>query len=247
MRGIWIAFLFLSGILSSCEKSSVFDCFKNTGPITSEERKVADFDHILLRHNINLHLRQAAKNRIVVQSGSKLMKKIKTTVNADGQLEIRNDNSCNWVRDYNIPIDLYLDFVQLDAIEYRSTGDVLSEETLFFDTLRIDVLEGSGTIDLDIDAQVLFCELTYGTADIVLKGNSGLCYVYSAGFGRIDNRKLKGKFVYVNNKSSNDMYLQATVELGATIENIGNIYYTGNPPTVFLNKKGEGKLIEFEN
>lgn len=246
MRGNWIAFLVLLSILYSCEKSSLTDCFKNTGPVTTEEREVDDFNHILLRHNVNLHLRQAEKNKITVKAGGKLIKKIKTTVNDDGQLEIRNNNSCNWVRSFDTPIDVFLDFVKLDSIEYRSTGDILAEETLFLDTLKIDVLEGSGMIELKVDAHVVFCGLTYGTADIVLTGKCEISYVYSAGFGRIDNRDLSSKFVFVNNKSSNDVYLQATIDLGATIENIGNIYYTGNPPTINLNKTGTGKLIKLD-
>ncbi|MCF6170773.1 MAG: DUF2807 domain-containing protein [Bacteroidales bacterium] len=247
MRRIWIVLLTLSGLLHSCEKGSAFDCFKNTGAVISEDREVADFNRILLRHNINLHLRQAGKNKITVKTGSKLIKKIKTTVNGDGQLEIRNNNSCNWVRSYDTPIDVYLDFVKLEAVEYRSTGDIFAAGVPSFDTLRIEVLEGAGRIDFEVNAHVVYCNLTYGTADIVLKGNCDIAYYFAAGFGRIDNRDLSSKFVYVNNKSSNDLFLQATVELGATIENIGNIYYAGNPPAVFLDKIGDGDLIKLEN
>jgi hypothetical protein len=79
---------------------------------------------------------------------------------------------------------------------------------------------------------------------VALKGFCEISYLYAAGFGRIDNRGLVSKFVYVNNKSSNDLYLQVTTELGATIENIGNIYYSGNPSVVNLNQIGTGKLIK---
>jgi hypothetical protein len=210
------------------------------------EREVDDFNKILLRHNVNLHLRQAVKNKITIKAGSNLISKIGTSVSENGQLEIRNDNSCNWVRSFETPIDVYLDFVKLDSIEYRSIGDLTNEGTLFLDTLKIDVLEGAGRIEMNVNARVIFCSLPGGTADIVLKGNCEISYLYAAGFGLIDNRGLLSKFVYVNNKSSNNLYLQATVELGATIENIGDIYYSGNPPAVELNQIGTGKLIKLD-
>ncbi len=247
MHRIWIILLVFAGLLQSCQKSPLADCFKSTGNIVTEERQVANFNRILLRHNVNLHLRQALQNKITVSAGSNMMEKIGTAVNDDGQLEIRNDNSCNWVRSYDKPIDVYVDFVKLDSIEYRSSGDITGDGVLVFDTLKIDVLEGSGKIELEVMATVVFCGLTYGTADIVLKGNSDVSYLYSAGFGLVDTRNLSSKFVYVNNKSSNNLYLRATIELGATIENIGNIYYAGNPPDILLVKKGSGELIKLEN
>jgi len=246
MRRFWILLLVLTGLLHACEKSPLSDCFNSTGSIITVEREVDDFNSILLRHNVNLHLRQAQKNKITVKAGSNLMNKIKTEVNENGQLEIRNENSCNWVRSFEIPIDVYLDFVKLDSLEYRSIGDVLSEETLFFDTLKLDILEGAGKIELQLDASIIYCGMPNGTADVILKGFCEISYLYTAGFGRIDNRGLHSKYVYVNNKSSNDLYLQASVELGATIESIGNIYYSGNPPVVGLNQIGTGKLIKLD-
>ena len=245
MRRIWFIILIFTTLLS-CEKSPLLDCFNSTGEIISEEREVGNFNSILLRHNVNLHLRQAQTNKIIVKAGSNLMSKRGTEVNNNGQLEIRNSNSCNWVRSFEIPIDVYLDFVKLDSIEYRSVGDVIAEETLFLDTLKLDVLEGAGRIELNLDAKLIFCGLTNGTADIVLKGDCEISYIYSAGSGLIDNRELSSKFVYVNNKSSNNVYLQATVEMGATIENIGDIYYAGNPAVINLNQIGTGKLIKLD-
>jgi hypothetical protein len=181
-----------------------------------------------------------------VKAGSNLLSKIGTKVNEQGQLEIRNDNSCNWVRSYETPIDVFLDFVKLDSLEYRSTANVTNEGTLFLDTLKLDILEGAGRVELNLDAHIIYCGLPNGTADVILKGFCEISYLYSAGFGLIDNRDLVSKFVYVNNKSSNDLYLQATTELGATIENIGNIYYSGNPPVVNFKQIGTGKLIKLD-
>lgn len=246
MRITWILLILVSIFFLSCEKSPLPDCFKNTGTVVTEERTVGEFNSVLLRHNVNLHLRQSSVNKLTVEAGSNLMNKIETTVNDDGQLEIRNDNACNWVRSYDIPIDVYLDFVRLDSLEYRSIGDVNTVNSIVLDTFKLDILEGAGRISFKVDANILYCGFAYGTADVLLSGNCEISYIYSAAYGRIDNRDLISKFVYVNNKSSNDMFLYAATELSASIENIGNIYYAGDPPTVNFSQSGSGKLIKLE-
>jgi hypothetical protein len=47
----------------------------------------------------------------------------------------------------------------------------------------------------------------------------------------------------MNNKGSNDCYVWVTYHLGAEIENIGNIYYRGDPVTINANITGTGQLI----
>lgn len=239
-----IGMLMLSG--NGCKKAPVLDCFVSTGKITMEERQVGQFSAIQVNDNINLILRQSSANRLVVEAGSNLMGSIVTQVENDSLLVLRNDMACNWVRSYDKPVNVYLDFKRLDILEYRSIGDVSNESTLHLDSLHIELREGAGNIMLNLHTPLLFCNLHYGTADIRLNGEVDVCYVYGDGFGRIDNRDLVVSQVYVTNRSSNDIFLQATLRLGATIENIGNIYYRGDPPEIELQRTGSGQLIRMD-
>jgi len=239
-----ILMLLISGL--SCSKSPVLDCFNSTGNITQTERNIIDFHTIVLRDNINLHLRQSDKNKLVLEAGSNLMSKIYTDVSNSGVLEIKNENRCNWVRSYDKPINVYLDFVKFDTLVYRSIGHVTNDDTIRMDTLVIDVNEGAGKIELNVDTYKILTNLHYGTADIVTSGKTVVSYVYLAGFGKIDNRSLNANHVYLNNKSSNDIYINSNTTIGATIENIGNIYYVGNPSNISLDKTGSGNLIKIE-
>ena len=240
-----ILFILIAGL--SCSKSSVLDCFNSTGKITQTDRSISEFHSIVLNDNVNLYLRQSDQNKLVLEAGSNLMSKIYTEVNDAGYLEIGNDNSCNWVRSFDKPITVYLDFVQLDSLKYRSIGNVSNEDTIRMDTLVVDVYEGAGKIELTVNTYKMNTNLHYGTADIFTSGKAVVSYVYLAGFGKIDNRALDVKHVYLNNKSSNDIYIYSSNTIGATIENIGNIFYTGNPGSISLNKIGPGNLIKIEN
>ena len=232
---------------SSCKKGTVTNCFNNTGEIINQEREIESFKNILLKDNVNLILKKSETTSIRVEAGSNIISGIVTDVVKNGVLEIRNDNSCNWIRSFDSPINVYLNYVDIDTLEYRSIGDITTIDTIITDSLWINVMEGAGQIKMNLDVVRLYCSLHYGTADIILSGKCGLSYIYSASFGLIDLIDLNTDLVYVNNRSSNDIYLNAKIHLGATIENIGNIYYTGNPETISFDKIGEGELIKLLN
>lgn len=230
----------------SCKDADPLDCFKSTGSIVRVERDVSKFNSILLRDNINLYLRQADQNKLEVEGGTNLLPKIITTVNEAGVLEISNENSCNWVRSYDKPINVYLDFITLDTLEYRSIGDVTNVDTIRMDTIVVDVREGAGTIALTISSYKVHSNLHYGTADILMSGKAFLSIDYLVGYGKIDNSSLIAEKVYLENRSSNDIYVNSTNTLEATINNIGNVYYKGNPPNILVGGTGSGKLIKLE-
>jgi hypothetical protein len=241
-RFIYILSIFIL-TTTSCEKYTVGDCFKSTGPIKIEERSISGFHTVLLKDNIDLVLLSSSTNSISVEAGENLLSKIKTSVD-DSVLIIENNNSCNWVRAYDSPLKAYLNFTRLDTIEYRSIGNISSTDTVFIDSLVINVREGAGEISFLVDTHMLFCNIHYGTADIKMKGITMFCSVYSASFGLVDNRGLMATQVYLNNKSSNDVYVKSNDILEVTIENIGNVYYTGSPNHISLNKIGAGELIK---
>ena len=245
MKGfIYIAFLVL--IISSCDKNTAGDCFKSTGPVQTEERPISGFHTILLKDNIDLELHSSNVNTLFIEAGENLLSGINTSV-VDSVLVIENNNRCNWVRSYDSPLKACLNFTRLDTIEYRSIGNISSTDTVFVDELVINVWEGAGDISFLVNTEMLFCNIHYGTADIKMSGVSQVSFIYSASFGLVDNRALIARQVYLNNKSSNDVYVRAKERLEVTIENIGNVYYVGNPDEITLNQVGSGELIKLSN
>ncbi len=233
--------------LTSCKKNGVSNCFVSTGEITMDNRSINSFNSILLKDNVNLILKKADSNSIIVEAGKNLISGVKTDVGENGVLEIRNDNSCNWIRSYKSPINVYLHYKVIDSIDYNSIGDVTTENVLVTDSLWIMAHEGAGQINMDVDVSTLYCSLHYGTLDIILRGKAGVSYIYSASFGFINTLDMESDYMYINNRSSNDIYVRAKTHIGATIDNIGNIYYAGNPITVSFNKNGKGELIELDD
>jgi len=246
MQKAVLLFIFSFFLMVSCEKNSVGDCFKSTGSVSTVERPVTGFHTVVLKDNVNLVLNKDNSNSITIEAGKNLLSKIISEVN-DSVLTIQNTNSCNWVRSYDTPITVYLTFANLDTIQYQSIGDIRSIDTIHMDNLTINVTEGSGEINFIVEAKTLYCNIHYGTADIKMRGNANVCYVYSNSFGLINNLDLNADLVYLNNRGSNDVYVKANKTLGVTIENIGNVYYKGNPTDISFNQLGSGQLIKLED
>jgi len=226
---------------SSCKKDPG-DCFKSTGEVIIEERQFEDFSTIVLNDNVDLLLTPSNSNTLTVSAGKNLMGKIVTEVNGD-TLTISNNNSCNWVRSYDVPIEVSLPVNHLTEIIYQSIGNVNCSDTLFSDSLSINVIEGAGEINILTNSYLTRANIHYGTADLKLSGVCVLSFVYSVSFGLVDNRELKASQIYAISKSSNDVYLNAQHLLSIEIGNIGNVYYKGNPE-ISLSGSGSGQLLK---
>lgn len=245
MKNIFLI-LCIGLIFGSCTKENLKNCKFSSGEITTEVREVEVFNNIVLRDNVNLILEGSGEPKLIIETGKNLIDGISTEVNEKGSLIIRNNNTCDWARDYNTTINVYLQYTNIDTIEYRSIGDITTIDTLVSDTLWLTVYEGAGEINMTIDVARYYCQLHYGTVDIITDGNCGLSFVYSASFGLVDLRDLHTNFVYVANRSSNNVFVNSNNTLEATISNIGDIYYSGNPGNIVLNKTGSGNLIKLE-
>jgi len=226
---------------SSCKKDPG-DCFKSTGEVITEDRQIEDFSIIVLNDNVDLLLTSSNSNTLTVSAGKNLMSKIITETSGD-TLTISNNNSCNWIRSYNVPIEISLPVNHLTEIIYQSIGNINCSDTIFSDSLSINVIEGAGDINILTNAYLTRANIHYGTADLKLSGNCVLSFVYSVSFGLVDNRELKASQIYARTKSSNDIYLNAQNLLSVEIGNIGNVYYKGNPE-ISLSGNGGGQLLK---
>ncbi|MDO8898234.1 MAG: DUF2807 domain-containing protein, partial [Bacteroidales bacterium] len=158
------------------------------------------------------------------------------------RLVIENKNTCNEFRSYKTPISAKVFYFQLENLEYRSNGQVDCTEPIVSDIFLINIFEGSGSINLKLECQKSYLNFHYGTADLTVEGTSEISYIYQAGFGPIYALNLLTNFTYLENRSSNDCYVNARNTLGVTINNTGNVYYTGNP-SLETYGTGPGRLL----
>ncbi len=232
-----------SGLLtfSGCNDGDI-NCLTNTGPIITQVRSVGNFDSISLTDHVNVILQQDSVNIVEVEAGKNVIDGIVTET--EGRvLYIGNTNKCNWLRDYNKPLNVYVHVRNLLHINYNASGNVTAKDTLRSDSLKVEVWGGCGTIDLTLRIPLGFFTLQLGTATMILHGYCSITSIYSRDYGLIQGKDLRAGYNFVKNAGSNDCYVNAWQCLDATIESIGNIYYAGKPDSLSLHINGTGSVI----
>jgi hypothetical protein len=220
------------------------DCFKSTGDIKTETRNISGFNKISVENNINLYITEDSVFSLSVEAGSNLLSLIKTEV-MDSCLYLKNDNKCNWVRNFKDKINIFLKCPKIKEIVYKGSGNVTATDTLNANNFRLDDWNGTGTIDLTLKSNWTILNLHTGPADLNVKGKSGVTYLYSAGNGKADLRNLITDYCFVTTKSTNSCYVYAAKELDAKIYEIGDIYYTGSFYYLKTEITGSGQMIPF--
>ncbi len=235
-----LSFCFLAGllVLQGCEEENMCDCIKSTGSVVSEKRSLNDFSSLEVRKNVIVTLYQDTVNYVEVEAGSNLIGLVRTEV-TDGILKITNDNTCNWVRSYDIKVHARVHLKNISLIEHYGSeeincGNVLKGEF-------IDVYENnSADIHLNLDVVQVYARQMIGGGDIYLSGHSRFLYTFGGSFGYIYAKEMVSDSVLVDHRGTGDIHVSPTTWMKVNIDDRGNVYYSGSPVVVsYLNGTGE--------
>lgn len=220
-------------------------CISSTGKTVTQDRSGLSYHYVEVNDNINLILTQDSINTgIRVEAGENLIDGITTEIDS-GRLVLRNTNSCNWLRSFSVPVNVYLNFAKLDTLIFRAAGNITCTNEWTNDSIFFNILEGGGQANLKLNVFKSFLYIMYGTVNVDVTGISQVTYISSHGYGPVHAEDLLSKFTYAFSSSPNDVFLNASVELDVKITNIGNVYYSGDPTDISTDISGGGKLIEF--
>ena len=197
-----------------------------------------------MHDNVTVILTHDSSDKIVVEAGKNIISGITTEV-VDRNLIIHNRNSCNWVRNYEKPINVYVSSKSLWKVWYESSGDLISKNTLSYDSIKIETWGGCGKIDLDLNIVSGYFIQNLGTSEFILSGVCGICSIYAGEYGPFLCQDLSTAYCFINHSGSNDCWVKVSTTLGATVNSIGNIYYTGNPDTLDITINGSGQVIRY--
>lgn len=245
-RNFQLCFITL-GLLTllGCKRDNINDCFTNAGAVIEEGRPVTYFEEVDLYDNVNLVIEQGTDFSIRIKGGENLLSAITTEI-SDSVLTIHNTMECNWVRDYENEITVYITSPFLKSIRYESSGDVDTDGVLTIEELELNAWGGSGSINLDVDCNILNLGLHYGTVDFHVTGRAITTTIYANSFGPFYCGELNSNIVFIRNSGTNNCYIHANHILGAEITSVGNIYYTGNPYDLSFSCTGTGQLIKLD-
>ncbi len=241
--------LYLLVFLISCNGENAPDCFQNAGDLIRVEVAVDDFSSITVFERLNLVLRQGEEQRVEIESGEFLINEISAEVEND-RLIVRNENSCNFVRDFGIST-IYVTSPNITSIR-SSTGLLISSDgvlqypnlTLFAESfLEPEAETTDGSFDLTLDSEEISVVVN-GIAFFRLRGSTeNLDIVVAAGDSRIEADELLADSITLNHRGSNDIIVNPQQSLTGTIRGTGDVVSVNVPEIVDVQEIFNGRLI----
>lgn len=224
----------------SCGKDS--SCLKSTGKKSVDFRQITpEIEHIILKNDIDLVITQDSVASVRIEGGENVLPFIRIRQKGN-TLEIKDDNKCNFLRSYKKEITVFLSLPNLRSIDYTGHGNITSANLLKVDSLTFETRNGTGSINLMIEAKKIDFLQHTGPSDITLLGKADDIFLYSGAGGWYFCKNLVGKKVHLNHNGTGDMIITATETLLVELTSIGNIDYYGNPIVTISTNSGRGKL-----
>ena len=239
MKSLCISVLLVLAVFQSCKKPG---CFETAGAVTVVERNVDPFHRIDLFDNINLVLTQDTTEWMKIEAGQNLQPNISAET-SNGILTVKNTTTCNWLRNPNEKINVYLGIKKLDYINYSGSGNITSTNTIVADNITFYSEEGAGNIDINLDAKETSANIVYENADFTFRGKSDVCYAYTNARGSINFENFEVKHMNIGYASVRDATIHVTEVLESLVYHTGNLYYKGNPGYVSTHSYSSGKII----
>lgn len=237
----FLIILAITVFMFSCKKENMGDCFKSTGLVQREVRITEPFDSLVIHKRMNLILIEDSIDFVEIEAGNKLLENI-ISENKFGTLTIENTNTCNWVRSYKIPVNIYLHYTKLQKILVLGSSQISNTDSLQRDSMFIELRDAAGDVNLTVSNKYLFIAQHTGASDVTIKGRTIDLSVYSSDLGYGDYLKLAAENVFAESNSVADNYFNASETIRLITRNKGSIYYTGEAEVLLKDRKGEGTI-----
>jgi len=245
-----LVFLILSTfLLSSCDTEDAPGCFKKAGEIIQDEVAVDVFNEIIVYERVKLFIKQGPVQKVVIETGENLRKDVSVEV-INNRLSIRNENSCNLVRDYELT-KVYVTIPDLTWLQNSSGSAIESIGTLKLNKLWLRsvnqendlTIHTDGDFILDLDVENL--RITNdNVSNYFLKGKvENFNVFFAAGDSRLDAPELLVQHYEIFHRGTNKMILFPVQSLKGELRSSGNVIAKNRPPIVSIEEFYTGRLI----
>jgi len=235
-------------LVFTCDSEDASDCFQTSGSIIQQEISVDAFTKILVNRDIELILKQDLEFEIIIETGRNLMNDVEVII-VDGQLQLTDHNTCNYVRDFGIT-KIYVTAPDITEIRSSTQYDVSSDGVLNYNSLHLISEDfnapGSFTVgDFRLDVNLTTLGITTNNiSSFYITGQTENLFVgFFAGSGRFEGENLIAQNVEVFHRGSNDMIVNPQQSLTGQLLSTGNLISKNEPPIVDVEVLYTGRLI----
>lgn len=197
---------------------------EGSGRLIDDARPATGFTRLILQAPLDVRLRAAAADGIVVRADDNIAPLIETQVK-DGTLTIGLRPGASFRTHGKIVITVQAR--RIDAVVLRGSGDLRADriETDVFEA----TLQGSGDIAIERLAARAVAVSVAGNGDFRAAGSAETLGVVIDGSGDVHCFDLPARQVAVRIRGSGDARVHATGELKVDIDGSGDVRYRGSP------------------
>ncbi|MCF4101998.1 DUF2807 domain-containing protein [Gillisia sp. M10.2A] len=235
--------------ICSCDTEDAPGCFKKAGDIVIDEVEVAPFNEIIVYERVKLFIEQGPVQKIVIETGKNLRKDVSVSVE-NNRLSIRNENSCNLFREYDLT-KVYVTLPNLTWLQNSSGSAVESIGQLKLDNLWLRSVNQEDDLsihtdgDFILDLHVQSLRITNdNVSNYFLKGKAeNFNAFFAAGDGRLEATDLIVQNYEIFHRGTNKMIVNPQKSIKGEIRSSGDVIAKNRPPIVNVEEFYTGKLI----
>ena len=241
--------LYISLLLITFSCSKVTDCFQSEGDIIQETvTNLAAFDRILVNRDVELIISEGINQSVIIETGDNLIEGV-TAVVVNGELQLTDDNTCNYSRDYNVT-KVYVTAPNIAEIRSSTQFPIRSEGVLNYPNLILyseddgnSEFNNVGDFYLDI-ATESFRVVNNNHSNYFINGTTNsLTIGFFSGGGRFEGANLIAEEVNVFHRGYNDVIVNPQATITGAIRSTGDVIAKNQPPTVDVQEYYTGRLI----
>lgn len=231
---VFAILLFIVGVsISAC--SIIGGCIEAEGEVVTREISLDNFSKIELTGSSKVTLMQGESQVVRITAAQNLIDLLNREVKSD-EWEIKFNRCIESAEDISIEITI----PEIEELSVEGSGSIKGDGLISSNLLELSV-DGSGELDLNIDAKELESEIN-GSGDLKLKGNTKTHEIEINGSGDVEAYELTSDEATVEINGSGDVKLDVSYSLEVEVNGSGDVYYKGNVKKIDSDISGSGKL-----
>jgi len=239
-----VVFFSFSILFFSCKKAEDRTCYKSYGNAIEKEISLDSVSKFMLYKNITYHVYQDTMRKLIIRTGDKMVNHI-LVENDETILTIKNENHCNFLRDFDKKTIVEIHYPYYKDIYSEANDSLIFKNTIVGDYLEVEQNLGGAAVRLDVNVNHIIMIASGGVAGFVLSGITNYADLRVQTNGAGDASQLKVKYIYVYSNTTADITVDAdSTEFEVDMRGTGNVLYSGTPDSLKFVKTGDGELIK---
>lgn len=193
----------------------------STGNFIKEERTVNNFTRLEIGGAFKIYLSQGDQEKLVLEADAEEIGEIITEMSG-GKLKISTKSG--WGHRFH-DMTIYLTFKDLEYIDFSGAVEVVSENTLEFSDLQMDV-SGAAEIDMSFKADKFDAEFS-GASEIDFRGFCRTGYIEISGASEFDAEGLEFEDLNIDLSGASEARVFATGNLRIDASGASSVRYKG--------------------